>query len=147
MNLNFSGTAGNPADYTRSGTSIVIPPGSLSRSITPTAAQDSHPEPNETIIVDIGSVTNGTESGTQQVTATIVDDDVAIVQTLVAASGVPTSDSNNEPSNPMTLASQLIAPSNESKNIARLFDDFNVTSIPMTLIDEVFAKASSLLFG
>src|SRR5207253_3602918 len=63
------------SDYTRSGTSIVIPAGSSSGSITLTAVQDALDETDETIVVDISSVTNGTESGTQQVTAIIADDD------------------------------------------------------------------------
>src|SRR5205814_2176611 len=73
VNLGFTGTASNPADYTRSATSIVIPAGSLSGSITLTAVQDSLVEGDETIVVDITSVTNGTENGTQQVTAIITD--------------------------------------------------------------------------
>jgi len=54
----------------------VIPAGSPSGSITLTAVQDNTDELDETIIVDISTVTNGTESGTQQVTATITDDDL-----------------------------------------------------------------------
>ncbi|TMP96835.1 MAG: hypothetical protein E6L09_14405 [Verrucomicrobia bacterium] len=75
VDLAFSGTATLTGDYARSGTSIVIPPGSTNGSITLTAVQDSIDEVDETIVVDISSVTNGTESGTQQVTATITDDD------------------------------------------------------------------------
>src|SRR5205814_1890801 len=75
VNLAFSGTATLTNDYTASGASIAIPPGSTNGSITLTAVQDSIDEVDETIIVDISSVTNGTESGTQQVTATIIDDD------------------------------------------------------------------------
>jgi hypothetical protein len=37
--------------------------------------QDVIDEPNETVIVDITGVTNATESGTQQQTVTITDDD------------------------------------------------------------------------
>src|SRR5207249_1037568 len=75
VNLAFSGTATLTSDYTRSGTSIVIAPGSTTGSITLTAVQDALDELDETIIVDISTVTNGTELGTQQVTATISDDD------------------------------------------------------------------------
>src|SRR5438128_1256628 len=75
VNLAFSGTATLTNDYTASGTSIVIPPGSTTGSITLTAVQDSIDEVDETIVVDISTVTNGIESGTQQVTATIIDDD------------------------------------------------------------------------
>src|SRR5207247_1535693 len=75
VNLAFSGTGTLTSDYTPSGNSIVIPPGSTTGSITLTAVQDSLDEADETIVVDISTVTNGTESGTQQVTATIIDDD------------------------------------------------------------------------
>src|SRR5438477_442009 len=75
VDLAFSGTATLTSDYTRSGTSIVIPPGSTTGAITLTAVQDTLDEVDETVVVDISSVTNGTESGTQQVTATITDDD------------------------------------------------------------------------
>ncbi len=78
VNLAFSGTATPTTDYTASANSIVIAAGSTSGSVTLTAVQDSvYENPNETIVVDIGTVTNGTESGTQQVTATITDDDAA----------------------------------------------------------------------
>src|SRR5206468_1823097 len=47
-----------------------------------TAVQDTLDENNETIVVDITGVTNGTQSGSQQVTATINDDDDAPSVTL-----------------------------------------------------------------
>src|SRR5205823_4639118 len=74
VNLAFSGTATLTSDYTRSASSIVIPPGSTTGSITLTAVADTLNEAAETIVVDISTVTNGTESGTQQVTAIITDD-------------------------------------------------------------------------
>src|SRR5207249_2794829 len=77
VNLAFSGTATITNDYTASGSSIVIPAGSTNGSITLTAVQDSLDENDETIIVDITTVANGTESGTQQVIAIITDDDPA----------------------------------------------------------------------
>ncbi len=91
VNLAFSGTAILNSDYTSSGTAIVIPAGSLSGQITLTAVQDVVVEANETIIVDISTVTNGTESGAQQVTATITDDEAAVVVPTVtlALSGSP----------------------------------------------------------
>ena len=76
VNLAFSGTATLTTDYTRSATNIVITAGSTNGSITLTAVQDTvYENPNETIVVDIDTVVNGTESGTQQVTATITNDD------------------------------------------------------------------------
>ena len=75
VDLAFSGTATLSTDYTRSGTSIVIPSGSTNGTVTLTAVQDALDEDDETIIVDVSNVTNGTESATQQVTAVIADDD------------------------------------------------------------------------
>ncbi|MFM9959793.1 MAG: ELWxxDGT repeat protein [Planctomycetaceae bacterium] len=80
--LGFSGTATNSTDYTRSNTQIVIAAGNMTGTITLTAVQDTRDEANETIVVDITNVTNGTESGSQQVTATIMDDDAPPTVTL-----------------------------------------------------------------
>ena len=55
----------------------MIAAGSLSGTVTLTAAQDALDEVDETIVVDIATVTNGVEDGVQQVTATITDDDPA----------------------------------------------------------------------
>ncbi len=75
VNLSFSGTASWPSDYTRSGTSIVIVAGNTTGTIELIAVQDIAYEGNETLVVDVSSVANGTENGTQRVTATITDDD------------------------------------------------------------------------
>lgn len=85
VNLAFSGTATLTSDYTRSGTSIVIGAGSTSGTVTISNVSDTLYEANETVIVDISSVTNGTESGTQQVTYTIADDDTQPTATLELA--------------------------------------------------------------
>jgi hypothetical protein len=85
VNLAFSGTATPTTDYTASANSIAIPAGSTSGSIALTAVQDTVSDPNETIIVDIDTVANGTETGTQQVTATITDDDPAPAVTSFTA--------------------------------------------------------------
>ncbi|WVL02486.1 Ig-like domain-containing protein [Cyanobacterium sp. Dongsha4] len=78
VNLGFTGTAtGGGTDYTASGTQIVIPVGSTTGNITVTGNDDLLDEVNETVIVDITGVTNGTENGTQQQTLTITDDDPA----------------------------------------------------------------------
>lgn len=74
-NLSFSGTATLTSDYTRTGTSIAISSGTTG-SVTLSSVADLIDESNETVVVDISSVTNGAESGTQQVTLTITDDDI-----------------------------------------------------------------------
>ncbi|MFN0050877.1 MAG: beta strand repeat-containing protein, partial [Planctomycetales bacterium] len=82
IDLAFSGTAGEGTDYTASATQIIIPAGLLTGSIDLTALQDDLFELPETVMVDISGVTNGTESGSQQVTTTITDDDPAPTVTL-----------------------------------------------------------------
>jgi len=102
VDLAFSGTATLSTDYTRSGTSIVIPPGSATGTITLIAVQDSLDEDDETILVDIANVTNGTESGTQQVTAIITDDDLSPTVSFTADSS-----SGLENVTPATIAVSL----------------------------------------
>jgi len=87
VDLGFTGTAtGGGVDYSLSGTSILVPAGSLTGSVTLTAAGDLLDEPNETVIVDVAGVTNGTESGTQQLSLSITDDDdPPVVQFATAA--------------------------------------------------------------
>ena len=78
VNLLFSGTADNGTDYSLSGTAITIAAGNTSGSITVTGVNDLLNDEAETVIVDIASVSGGngaTESGTQQATITITDDD------------------------------------------------------------------------
>src|SRR5207237_9756775 len=86
VNLAFSGTATITNDYLPSASSILIPPGSITGTMTLTAVQDSLDEDNETIIVDIATVLTSTTSGTQQVTATITADDPLPTVSFAAAS-------------------------------------------------------------
>jgi len=82
VDLDFTGSAMLTSDYTRSSTQIVIAPGQTTGSVTITAVQDTLDEVDETIIVDISSVINGTEATPQQVTVTITDDDAPPTVTL-----------------------------------------------------------------
>jgi hypothetical protein len=90
VDLDFSGTATNVDDYTASGSQIVIVAGATFRSITLTGVDDTLNETDETIIVDITGVTNGTESGMQQVTVVINDDDTLTTNLDVDANGEAT---------------------------------------------------------
>jgi hypothetical protein len=85
VNFSFSGTATNNTDYSRSATAVTINAGSTSGSISITAIQDATYDGNETVIVDVSSVTNGTENGSQQVTVTIIDDEVQPTVNLSAS--------------------------------------------------------------
>ncbi|WP_461168456.1 DUF4347 domain-containing protein, partial [Uliginosibacterium sediminicola] len=81
ITLSASGTAtGSGTDYTLSSNTITILAGQTTGTATITAVQDTLDEADETVIIDIASVSGGggaTESGSQQVTVTIVDDDTA----------------------------------------------------------------------
>ena len=56
---------------------LFIPAGSLNATGTISTVLDTLHENNETIVIDIAAVTNATESGDQQATITILDDDDA----------------------------------------------------------------------
>ncbi|SHO65357.1 MBG domain-containing protein, partial [Algoriphagus zhangzhouensis] len=76
VNLGFSGAAtGSGVDYSVSGTSITINPGNTTGTVILSNVPDALYEGNETVIIDITSVTNGVENGVQQQTFTIIDDD------------------------------------------------------------------------
>ncbi|WP_222843474.1 beta strand repeat-containing protein [Roseivirga misakiensis] len=78
VTLGYSGTTTNGTDYNSSaGTSIVITAGTMSNTASPivTSSDDTTPEGNETVIVDVTNVANGTEATTQTQTITITDDD------------------------------------------------------------------------
>ncbi|MCP4135619.1 MAG: hypothetical protein GY754_31920 [bacterium] len=88
VNLAYGGNAANTVDYSAS-SSITIPAGSTSGSCLVSSVVDTLDETNETVIVDIDTVTNGTEDGVQQETITINDDDAppAIQFTAASSSG------------------------------------------------------------
>lgn len=70
----FSGTAtGGGVDYTASASSILVPAGDLSGSISLTSLNDELYEGDETLVVDIDRVSNGSEGTINQVTAIITD--------------------------------------------------------------------------
>ena len=75
VDLGFTGTATITDDYTISASQIVIPVGATTGAVTIAAVQDAIDETDETITVDIVAVTNAVESGMQQQTTVIADDD------------------------------------------------------------------------
>ena len=77
VDLSFSGTAtGGGTDYRMSSNSITISAGSKTGTTTLTVVDDAIDENDETVIIDISSVINATESGTQRATVTITDNDI-----------------------------------------------------------------------
>jgi hypothetical protein len=80
--LNFSGTATQDGDYTASSAQFVITAGSLSEDILITLMNDSIIEPDETIIVTMGTPQNAGIGSPSVHTAVISDDDVLVCPTL-----------------------------------------------------------------
>lgn len=99
--LSFSGTATNGTDYTAGSSGIIaIPAGSTTSSITLTAIEDNLFEGDETIVMTVNSITNATESGTQEITLTLNDNDGGAVVPIIAApqptTGSPPPTNNNQ---------------------------------------------------
>ncbi len=84
VDLEFTGTAGQE-DYTAD-TSIVIPAGSISNTVTISGNSDTTDEPDELVITDISSVTNGTEETSQQVILIISDNNITPTISFTTAS-------------------------------------------------------------
>lgn len=99
VNILPTGTATNSTDYSLSSNSITIPAGELSEKVAISNIDDAILEENETVIIDIASVINGTEQGMQQVVYAIENDDLAMI-TIADASGL-------EDAGPITLTATL----------------------------------------
>ena len=75
VNLTYTGTATNATDYSGAA-SITISAGSLTGTTAITAIDDTDDEPLETIVIDMGaSVSNASESGSQQVSIDLQDNE------------------------------------------------------------------------
>ena len=82
VNLTYTGTATNVTDYSGA-SSITISAGSLTGTTAITAIDDTDVELTETIIIDMGTVSGGTENGTQQVTINLTDNDLPSVISII----------------------------------------------------------------
>ncbi len=146
VDLAYSGTAtGSGTDYTPSGTSITINAGATTGTATVIATTDSLDEDDETVIVDISGVTNGTESGTQQQTTTITDDD-ATPSVSFSASSQSAAESSN-----MTVTANLSAASGRDITLpftvtgtASDSTDYTITSSPVTILAGATTKEISI---
>lgn len=90
VNLAYSGTATSGTDYATPANSITITAGQTSGTATLNASSDTDVEADETVTIDITSVTGGkvSESGVQQQTVTITDDDTAAVTLSVSSANM-----------------------------------------------------------
>ena len=82
VTLTASGTATASADYTLSSSTITISAGNTTGTTTVGVLGDTTTEDNETVILDITGVSGGdsaSESGVQNATVTIIDDDISLL--------------------------------------------------------------------
>jgi hypothetical protein len=157
VDLAFSGTATLTTDYTRSGTQIVIAAGNTSGSITVTAVQDALDEADETVIVDISVFTNGTESGTQQQTTTITDDDAPLTlnasPATIAFGAVPVAGTSilsvlvaNVGTDPVSIRAITTSPAAFAvSDTAGVLEAGDVLFIPVTFLPAAAGTYSGLL--
>ena len=139
VNLAYSGSAvGGGTDYTASGSAITVSSPSITGTVSITAAGDALDENDETVIVDMDSVTNGSESGTQQQTITITDDDATPTVSFTSAS-----QASMDESGMLTITAQLSAASgrdvsvpftvNGSSTAMGSSTDYSITGSPVAI--------------
>jgi cyclophilin family peptidyl-prolyl cis-trans isomerase len=73
--ITFTGSATLGSDYSASSTSIRILAGQTSGSVVISVINDTLVEADETVVLGIGSITNGTQSGSFASTVSIISDD------------------------------------------------------------------------
>jgi hypothetical protein len=128
----LSGTASNPADYTVTASPLTIPAGSTSASATVTIVNDGVAEPDETVILTMGTPTNATTGSTPVHTLTILGQ-TTVVSWTVAAQNV------NEGS-PATITAQVSQPSTQAVTVPYTLSgtaanpaDYTITASPLTI--------------
>ncbi len=84
--INLGGQAGSD-DYTASATSLTIAAGGSTASLTITSKDDTFDEPNEAVLVSLGTIINGNTGTPSQVTISIVDDEVGVFDTSGKGAG------------------------------------------------------------
>jgi hypothetical protein len=130
----LGGTAVNPADYTISGSPLTIAAGSTSATITVTVVADGVAEPDETVIVTLGTPTNATLGTTPVHTLTIAGQPLPTVSFTTATQSV------SEAVGTATITAQLSSPSSQAVTLpftlggtATTPADYTITATPLTI--------------
>lgn len=147
VNLAFSGTATIVDDYTASNTVIIIAAGQTSGSITLSGVSDDLVEGNETVIVDITSVVNGQESGQQQVTAVVKDNDVPPIISVSFVGGINGTGTLRENGGTATLRVSLSNAFLEDVEVGFAFAGQAILDLDYDVSDVVVTIAAGELFG
>jgi hypothetical protein len=78
VNLDFAGDATVDTDFTISNQPVTIPAGELQTTFTLTAIQDNDIEGDETLTINLGSITNAEAGENQEISLIIEDDDFEV---------------------------------------------------------------------
>jgi hypothetical protein len=131
----IGGTATSGTDYTISGNFITINAGSLTGTATISIIGDALDEPNETVILTMGTLTNAIAGLITVHTATINDDDATPTVAFTTAS-----QTNATESGTLTVNVQLSAASGQIITVpfilggtATLTNDYSITASPLTI--------------
>jgi hypothetical protein len=110
INIAFSGTATAATDYTSPGTTVTIPAGSTTATVTVPVINDAAVEGDETLILTLSSISSGqaTLGAPVSATGTIYDDDAPTVTIANTTNGSEAGPANGV----MTLTLSQIRPSN-----------------------------------
>jgi hypothetical protein len=132
------GTADSPDDFTLAATTaLVIPAGSLSANVIVNVKADSLDEANETVIVNLGTPTNGMLGATATTTLTIQDDDPTPTVAFTSMGSQPNENNSN-----ITLTVQLSDISGQDVSVPFTIDaastaadpaDYTITMSPVTI--------------
>ena len=135
-----AGTATNPADYTISASPITIPAGQTSGTATITVVNDTNDEPDETVILNMGTPTNATQGATTVHTVTITDNDNPPAAPTVAFTAA--SQSSGEAVATVTVTAQLSAAAAQNVTVPFTIGagtaanpaDYTITASPITIL-------------
>ena len=129
VGLAYSGQADNE-DYSGQITSLTISPYEIQETVTLRALNDLEAEGDETIVISVSSVVNASVGEPQEVTAIILDDDIAGIKPVISGSGTITSESgsvdnitielNTEPASNVVIQISGLDPSEGSLNTSEL---------------------------
>jgi hypothetical protein len=106
VNYTIGGTATNETDYNSIGTSLTIPAGSTTGTVTITPIDDNIYEGSETVILTLASGTGYIVGSPSSATVTIADNDSAPVATIVATDATASETAGDTGTFTITLSRQ-----------------------------------------
>jgi hypothetical protein len=129
----LTGTAASPADYTITASPLTITAGNTTATITVTVVADAVAEPNETVVVTMGTPTNATQGATTVHTVTITGQTPTVTftaATQTVSEGVGTA----------TITAQLSSASTQAVTVPFTVTgtaadpaDYTITASPLTI--------------